>query len=199
MATYVISDTHFGHRVIMPYRGMPEKEAEAFDKIMVHRWNGVVKPDDKVYHLGDVSFRNQEYTKEIVSQLNGHKILIMGNHDNRSLTWFKKVGFQEVYKHPQFIGWKSAYFGPDGVEEKEIHVVLSHHPTPYAIRQQFGREFINVCGHLHGNKALLPKWSVDVGVECTNYTPVDLSDIIHAIVEGDFEEDFTECTGIWAS
>lgn len=52
---------------------------------MIAKWNAVVRSEDKVFHLGDFSFLNKERTQAIVSQLNGYKILILGNHDRGDL------------------------------------------------------------------------------------------------------------------
>jgi calcineurin-like phosphoesterase family protein len=53
---------------------------------IIRRWNERVKPEDTVFHLGDLCFKE---TKDITSkywtdQLNGDIILIRGNHDNRN-------------------------------------------------------------------------------------------------------------------
>ena len=65
---WVISDTHFDHANILNFTdavGKPTRnfaDVEAMNEHMIERWNSVVKPGDKVYHLGDVLFgtRKQE-------------------------------------------------------------------------------------------------------------------------------------------
>jgi calcineurin-like phosphoesterase family protein len=49
------------------------------DEEMIRRWNERVRPCDKVYHLGDVVIPRKSLP--ILERLNGHKILIRGNHD----------------------------------------------------------------------------------------------------------------------
>ena len=44
-------------------------------------WNNTIKENDAVIILGDFSLGNTKDTMEILNQLNGHKILIKGNHD----------------------------------------------------------------------------------------------------------------------
>jgi calcineurin-like phosphoesterase family protein len=82
---WVISDTHFNHQNIIKYCGRPFETAKEMNECMVENWNAVVKPQDKVYHLGDVYMGggfSREYTLDLLCNLNGHKRLILGNHDN---------------------------------------------------------------------------------------------------------------------
>ena len=60
-ATFLVSDTHFGHLGVCRFmredgvtKLRPWDTAEAMDEEMIRRWNSVVRPSDKVYHLGDV-------------------------------------------------------------------------------------------------------------------------------------------------
>lgn len=54
MTEYVISDTHFFHRNIIDYCKRPFKSVEEMNSEMIRKWHRRVKPDDIVYHLGDV-------------------------------------------------------------------------------------------------------------------------------------------------
>ena len=47
---------------------------------LIQNWNSVVKPDDFVFDLGDFAFATNGRWKELLSQLNGHHYLILGNH-----------------------------------------------------------------------------------------------------------------------
>ncbi|MBR1680651.1 hypothetical protein IJ707_02555 [bacterium] len=58
----------------------PWDSAEDADKCMMEKWNKVVKPNDKVYHLGDVGL-NRNKLDIILPKHNGTKILIKENHD----------------------------------------------------------------------------------------------------------------------
>ena len=53
--------------------------ADEMDDAMVENWNSVVKPHDKVYHLGDAVI--QRRCLKTLGRLNGKKQLIRGNHD----------------------------------------------------------------------------------------------------------------------
>lgn len=61
---FFISDTHFSHARILEFEsddGRPVRSGfssvEEMDEAMIERWNSVVGPKDKVYHLGDVAIR----------------------------------------------------------------------------------------------------------------------------------------------
>jgi calcineurin-like phosphoesterase family protein len=64
---------------------------------IVLNWNKTVRSKDIVYVIGDVTFGKFDETKAIVSRLNGKKILIRGNHDERfsSKDWID-IGFSDV-------------------------------------------------------------------------------------------------------
>ena len=66
---------------------------------MIERWNELVKDGDTIYHLGDFGWtRYQEELSDIVrNRLNGHIILIKGNHD-LSLRKMANMGIPETYR-----------------------------------------------------------------------------------------------------
>jgi len=160
---FFTSDHHFGHRGIIDFESRPFQGVEDMDPYMIERWNAVVSPDDKVFHLGDFSFWNHEQTKHIVSQLNGYKHLILGNHDRgRSRTWWLDVGFHEVSEHP--IIYQQFFF-------------LTHEPM-YMNKHM---PFVNVHGHIHTQK-YEGKSYFNVSVEHWDYQPVSFEQIRDAVV-----------------
>lgn len=158
MKTFLISDTHFGHKNILTFLtqdGTPLREGfvdiKQHDEVLIDNWNKTVAPTDKIYHLGDVGFKNFGYFSGIMSRLNGTKILIKGNHDN-----FKLSQYAQYFKDVR------AYHVLD-------KCVLSHVPVhPYSV----GRWRLNIHGHLHDNDLNDPKY-LNVSVERINYTPID--------------------------
>ena len=96
---YITSDTHFSHKNIIEYCDRPYTNPEEMNKDLISKWNSVVKEDDIVLHLGDVGFGLVEELSPIIQGLNGHKILIRGNHDfKRGVTSWMNIGFEKVYK-----------------------------------------------------------------------------------------------------
>ena len=49
--TWVVSDTHFSHKLLATLRGFASPEE--MDEVLIQNWNSLVKPHDRVYHLGD--------------------------------------------------------------------------------------------------------------------------------------------------
>jgi calcineurin-like phosphoesterase family protein len=176
---FFISDTHFGHENTCtkfkrddgtPLR--PFENAEEMDETMVERWNSVVKPNDHVYHLGDVVINKKNLP--IMNRLNGKKKLIMGNHDIFGVDEYKKY-FYEIAAYRVFVD----------------DFVCSHVPLhPDCISDRFK---VNVHGHLHANRITRPyvepgivinhhRQVVDpryfsVCVEQIDYTPISFEDL----------------------
>lgn len=153
MRVFVIADTHFGHANIIKYCNRPFKDTDEMDATMIRNWNKVVKGNDTVIHLGDVGLGNREYLGNIIKQLNGNKILVMGNHDRWSEQQYRDMGFKTVSRFP--ILYNGFY-------------LMSHAPlqlsesTPYA----------NIYGHVHNDEKYVDtENSKCVSVERINYTP----------------------------
>ena len=81
MSTFFTSDTHFGHKNIIKYSERPFADFEEMDWKIVDQWNKTVGPTDVVYHLGDVAMGDSSRWDNILSSLNGYKVLVVGNHD----------------------------------------------------------------------------------------------------------------------
>ena len=164
---FVISDTHFGHSNIIKYCNRPFKDADEMDNILIENWNKTVKDTDIVYHLGDVYMGHKEPSK-ILKNLNGHKRLILGNHDNGKdqnlLNNFQKIMVWRMF--PEFglllthvpVHNSSLYRGVTGNEENPP-------------------KLLNVHGHIHDKDPLSEDY-VNVSVEKINYTPIHIEDLI---------------------
>ena len=161
---FVISDTHFGHTNILKFEHdnkplRPFSSLEEMHSIIIERWNSVVMPGDKVYHLGDVAFRKE--SMYILHGLNGKKRLIRGNHDLFKTSFYLDF-FKEVYGVRQINGaW------------------LTHVPMHQGAVNQ-DRVKVNIHGHIHANIIDHPKY-FNVSVENIDYTPVALEDILQRI------------------
>lgn len=101
---FYTSDTHFFHKKILEF--CPQRvglDAETMNNAIVSEWNAVVGKNDTVYHLGDFSLGKSEETKQMIQRLNGHKVLVLGNHDRRSAHWYAQAGFTAVFGHHMFV------------------------------------------------------------------------------------------------
>jgi len=179
MNIFFISDTHFGHEA--PYTkfmlkdgctfSRPHGSAAAGDQAMEENWNKIVKPSDKVYHVGDIAM-SKKYLP-ILDRLNGEKVLIRGNHDLEKASTYLKY-FKDVRGVHQFDG-----------------LLISHIPVHPDSLARWG---FNVHGHLHTNRVQrevevsndgsLSVYRVEndpryfnVSVEQINYTPISLEQI----------------------
>lgn len=158
---FLISDTHFAHSNILTFkeadgsllRDFPS--VDLMDEYMIQNWNKVVKPQDKVYHLGDVGFTNFHKIKSIFDRLNGTKVLIKGNHDN-----FKLSQYAQIFKDVR------AYH----ILDKHVLSHIPIHPDSVARWKK------NIHGHLHANVIADSRY-VNVSVEQINYTPISFEDI----------------------
>ena len=159
---FLISDTHFGHSRIIRYCNRPFKNVDEMDRYLINEWNKVISPDDEVWHLGDLAFGNREYIANIVSQLNGKKILILGNHDKRGRTFFYDIGFEEVHKRPVTIG----------------QLVFSHEPLT-----DLSYDMFNFHGHIHNIDPNTvagydPQININVSADVIGFKPVHINDLL---------------------
>ena len=87
---YFISDLHIGHKNVLSFDQRAFKTIEGLIYTL-ENWNNTVTTDDTVYLLGDISWYSVNKTKEIMQQLPGKKVWVLGNHDLVS----KKSGFKK--------------------------------------------------------------------------------------------------------
>ena len=139
------------------------------DELMIERHNAVVKPNDRVYFVGDFCFSKQHIRK--AGRMKGRKVLVKGNHDTLDLKDYLPY-FDDVRGVHQFSG-----------------MVITHIPVH---EQSLGRWGFNVHGHLHSNRVMKidkgcncysanppeidPRY-FNVSVEQINYTPISLEEV----------------------
>lgn len=138
MANYFISDLHFGHENCLLFDNRPFTDIDEHDTELIRRWNDAVNIDDDVYILGDISWKNTTATINILEMLNGHKHLIIGNHDHKFL---KSLEFRKCFV--EITDYKELSLG------KDMSIVLSHFPI-FSYRNLF-RGWIHLYGHVHMN------------------------------------------------
>ena len=130
--TFLASDHHLSHAKMLVFTrhdGTPLRSfasIEDHDEYLIQQHNKVVKPNDKVYFLGDVTFHKRNL--HLIARMNGDKVLIKGNHDILPLADYA-LYFRDIRGCHQFDG-----------------MFLSHVPIH---PDSLGRWKINVHGHLH--------------------------------------------------
>lgn len=66
------------------------------DLEIVHRFNQRVTPEDTVYCLGDLCFWKPSVGVPLLKTLNGHRVLVKGNHDKYSTAQYRAAGFETI-------------------------------------------------------------------------------------------------------
>lgn len=170
MTYWFTSDTHYGHTNIIRYSNRPFKNVDEMNEALIANWNAVVKPDDIVWHLGDVAFMPMPMLEEILSRLNGRKNLIFGNHD-------KTLRRDKRMLNTYFESWqdkaqlKIPYVGG------EQRIVLNHFPELTWDQGHRGAWMLH--GHCHGT--VTHPWGgkiQDVGVDPFKMKPVSYEELV---------------------
>jgi len=160
--TFFTSDQHFEHRAIIDHCQRPFVSTKHMKNIIKKCWNRVVKEEDKVYVVGDFSLQSpklRQIFKQILDNLNGRKILVVGNHE------VDKIFF---YAGDHGIGFEQVVYPYLEVEE----FVLCHDPTLSIVLPD--RPFI--VGHVHQMWHTLRN-CYNVGVDVNDFTPVSIETI----------------------
>lgn len=189
---FFTSDLHFHHANILHLgKGRPYRDQKEMHEHLIHNWNSRIQPKDLVYVLGDFSFGNKNEIKDILSKLNGIKVLILGNHD-RSPKDMLECGFSDVFEN--------IYIYLQGKKGKH-KVFLSHFPYRptvwdwikakllghyWDVRYRHKR-MVNdgewlLHGHTHSDVKQRGKM-IHIGVDAWNYSPVPHTSILK-ILEG---------------
>jgi calcineurin-like phosphoesterase family protein len=153
---FFTADTHFGSLSHLVCFNRPFKDVRSMDNAIIDRWNSVVSKSDMVYHLGD--FGSWVYMDFIwiFYRLNGNKILVVGNHDNKPA--ILNLPWQQVIP-------KSTRICVDGKT-----LFLSHYPRKNNKRKP---DVWYLHGHVHGSGKKL----LDVGVDCWDFRPISFAEI----------------------
>jgi len=85
--TFVVADTHFDHNNIIKYclRPFIRSWERQMNEVLINNWNNIVRPNDKVYFLGDLVYgRKSRPPRYFLEKLNGDIEFVRGNHDRFS-------------------------------------------------------------------------------------------------------------------
>lgn len=200
--TWFTSDTHFGHGNIIkycnrPFLAPPDKEAleggdfqhrisqtaiYMMNDELIENINTYVKPEDTLWHLGDVLFaRKHEYVEKAygcMSRINCKNVhLIWGNHDNRYLQDRKGQTIASYFKSVQDMV---------EIQVNNQRIVLCHYAM--AVWNKSHRGSWHLYGHSHAgaenwlDRNLKGRRSMDVGVDNAyrlfgKYRPISFDEI----------------------
>lgn len=134
------------------------------NETIIKNWNGVVTNNDIVYFLGDMKCGGKTDIDYWLEQLNGKIFYIQGNHDMNIIT-------KATVLPNKFLIYRD-----------KQKFLLMHEP----VRPEWFKGWI-IHGHIHNNDLInypfinKEKKTVNVSVELTNYTPVNLDVILEKI------------------
>lgn len=178
---FFTADLHVFDDDISKYRGF--YSAKQYREVLASHWNQAVDEDDLVYILGDISKSFQPSAVEFVqTQLNGHKVLVPGNHDSFNTCQLFQAGPKCTVKMP----------GEVIIKVGEKSLILTHYPVHSDELKFFDG---NIHGHIHApipeigyEPVRWPNVTRDFGFpggfcyfnancEFHNYTPVSLESV----------------------
>ena len=167
---YFTSDIHFGHTNIIKYSKRPYvrdgiNDVNFMNNDIINKYNSVVRPDDTVYILGDVSFDPEPGM--YLSRMVGRKHLIFGNHDLKSKA--KLAPYFESMQDYLVIKVN------DPVGNISVPVVMFHYPIASWDKAHHGSWHLH--GHSHGSYKIPYGRILDVGVDCNQMMPFSLPDV----------------------
>ena len=180
---YFTSDHHFGHKNIIRFTDRPFATVEEMNETLIQNWNNKIRPNDDVYHLGDVALCHQTELAAILNRLNGKIHLIKGNHENAALGCAKQFE------------WIKDYYELT-VEDAEAKggkqkIVLLHYAMRVWNKSHHGS--YHLYGHSHGT---LPDdatmRSIDVGVDTHNFAPISYQEVKELMKQKTWEPPFKD-------
>lgn len=161
--TFITSDLHLDHTNIIEYCKRPFLNSLEMNRTLVNNWNKAIRKKDTVYFLGDLVYGAKSFSTDYwLGKLNGKIIFIKGNHDAS-----KKIKLHESY----ILNYKGNKF------------YLCHDPKDVP---KHWKDWA-ICGHHHNNNVneypFIDKKNkrINVSVELTNYSPVNIDDLIKKI------------------
>ena len=163
------ADTHFFHDNIRTHCKRPFDSVEEMNESMIKNWNECVSNGDLVHHLGDIAWWKSAWKDSIpivIGRLKGQIYLIQGNHDKQVASQHKNM----------FVAVKPLHH----IRHDGRAIVLCHYAMRSWLESHHGSW--HLYGHSHGLLPGLGK-SFDVGVDCNDFRPVSIDEVIERMEE----------------
>lgn len=199
------SDWHIGHANSIKFDDRPFKDLDHMHRVLINNYNAQVPVDGLCYFLGDIGLSSSETVKKVLSQLNGTKVLVLGNHDKKFNAMYE-LGFDVVLHgatiyiagervtmtHCPLRGvfrentehMNSAYSSKDfaeGLKDENWHG--EHKQIAFSCEDE-GQ--FHLHGHIHSGPANTKKRTdgrqLDVGAPGNKYRPLSISEVESWIV-----------------
>lgn len=171
---FFTSDFHLFHTNVLRFDNRPFTDVYEMHDVITNNWNSIVKPNDVVIYLGDLSFSraNDNATVEaLVKKLNGTVHFILGNHDK-----FEQIKKLDRFASIQdYLELKIRY----GTNEEMLFCCM-HYPIYTWNKCHYGS--IMLHGHCHmslsGDEFHKTHRIYDVGCNGYDYYPVPFNKFI---------------------
>lgn len=188
MAIFFTSDNHFDHNNIIQFCDRPFEDITHMRYELIRNWNRTVGRDDTVYVLGDFAMGRITDSLPIASMLNGHKRLILGNHDRpfptnkNTARWFNEYAryFEDIRIN-------------DTLEVNGMTLELNHFPYQgdshdndrFDAFRPVDRGNWLLHGHTHSTRRHYGDRMAHVGCDAWEYRPASLDEIMQVIKEAE--------------
>lgn len=176
MKYYITSDTHFNHEMLTEHN---HREL-GYEQVILDNLQKTT--GDVLIHLGDFSIGGDEYYHEqfmAATKNFKRKILVRGNHDNKSYSWYYSHGWDFVCETMR-------------LRYKGKELLFSHMPILAEVIETppYLKVDKNIHGHLHGRGSYSHRaiegydagFHYDVAPDIHQFKPVDLDKIIRVAV-----------------
>lgn len=173
---YFTSDLHFCHNKDFLYEPRGFKSVEDMNIAIVERWNSKILNEDTIYVLGDLMLCDDIKGMELLKQLNGHIVVIRGNHDSDiRIKRYKEetINVDGVYDALQIKYGKATFF-------------LCHYPVMVANfddQLPWAKHLINLYGHTHQKDKFYNgnPYMYNVALDAHDCFPISIEEIIQDI------------------
>lgn len=135
---FATADLHLAHEYAVKFRMQQFHHVPQMNSTIIGNWNTTVRSEDLVYLLGDVYLDGEYKTPEKynywMNQLNGEKILICGNHDNKKSAE-ESGAFIEVHRLHE-------------MRYRKHYITMCHYPLECWSHSQYYKSIL-LYGHTH--------------------------------------------------
>jgi calcineurin-like phosphoesterase family protein len=182
---FFTTDFHLFHNNVLRFDNRPFKDVHEMHIAIEERWNEIVKPNDVVIYLGDLSFARREdkqYVEDMLDRLNGTMHFVLGNHDKyeeiKKMTRFKSV--------QDYLEVRINHFDGDSDKRIETLFCCMHYPIYSWNKAHHGSYMIH--GHCHGNlhhgedaSFYHNRRVIDVGCMLHDYRPISYTEVMEKL------------------
>ena len=167
---YYTSDLHLGHKNILNIEANKFTSMIEREQLIINNWNSKINNEDAVYVLGDMFYGKFQDYEGVLSQLNGRKVLIKGNHD------------QWIENYPELEKFFEEVCDYKVIQDNGRKVILFHFPIAEWNHKHYNS--YHLYGHVHEGKSITTEYmdSLDncynVCTQVHEYYPVTLDVLI---------------------